>query len=57
MTTVIKQGSSKHVIKKILDELYSKKRTKGLDAHKFCGGLNLKKDPLEIQKELRDEWN
>lgn len=23
---------------------------------RFCGKIKLKKDPLQIQKELRDEW-
>lgn len=29
---------------------------KGVDTLKYCGVIKLKKDPLAIQKRLRDEW-
>lgn len=29
---------------------------KGVDTTRFCGVIKLAKDPLVIQKELRDEW-
>ena len=29
---------------------------KGVNTLKYCGVLNLKEDPLTIQKKLRDEW-
>ncbi|GBD92017.1 hypothetical protein BMS3Abin04_02750 [bacterium BMS3Abin04] len=31
-------------------------RSKGLDAKKYCGSIELTKNPLAIQKELRNEW-
>lgn len=31
-------------------------RSKGLNAKKYCGSVELSKDPLIIQKELRNEW-
>ncbi|MDH5367778.1 MAG: hypothetical protein OEW67_12380 [Cyclobacteriaceae bacterium] len=53
MVTVIKKGSDKKVINKILKEAL---RTKGVDTHKYCGVITLKEDPLVIQKRMRDEW-
>jgi hypothetical protein len=29
---------------------------RGLETLKYCGILNLKEDPLAVQKRLRDEW-
>jgi hypothetical protein len=41
-------------------ELYKKKlksiKPNGINAKKYCGKIELKKDPLIIQKEIRDEW-
>jgi len=28
----------------------------GFDAHKYCGTIQLKEDPLETQKKWRDGW-
>jgi hypothetical protein len=43
-------------LEKINEKLSSLSNTKGFDAHKFCGVLKLKKTPLQIQKQMRDEW-
>jgi hypothetical protein len=53
----IKSGQSKKSIKSLLKAWVSKREEKGLDAKKFSGVIKLKKDPLSIQKKLRDEWN
>jgi hypothetical protein len=53
MTIVIKSTSDKESIKKALSSLENKGRFKAL---KYCGKINLKEDPLVIQKKLRDEW-
>lgn len=29
---------------------------KVMEARKYCGTINLKEDPLEIQRKMRDEW-
>ena len=55
MVTIIKQGSKKDSITKVLNRL-SKKSGKGIDTHKYSGLIRLKKDPVDIQKELRNEW-
>lgn len=36
-------------------EKQAEKRSPGL--REFVGSINIDRDPLEIQKELRDEWN
>lgn len=55
MVTVIKKGTPKEEIDRLLGA-HSKKSKKGFDAKKFCGILNIKEDPLELQKKWRDEW-
>jgi len=55
MVTVIKRGASKEEIRSLL-ESHDKKARKGIDVKKYCGVLNLKEDPLELQKKWRNEW-
>jgi len=53
MVTTIKKGASKEIIEKSL------KRTgtqKGFDANKHFNTLKIDKNPIEIQKRLRNEW-
>jgi len=55
MITVIKKGSSAKTVR----EQYRKHRKAGEeknDIRRLCGTISLKKDPLELQKEWRDEW-
>jgi hypothetical protein len=56
MTVVIKKGVDKKEFEKILDSFRKNKKSKGVDTSKHCGTIKLSKDPLVIQKELRDEW-
>jgi hypothetical protein len=53
MATIIKKKSGKRNISKIFNRAVA---SKGVDTRKYCGVIKLKKDPLVIQKELRDEW-
>ncbi|WP_158267573.1 hypothetical protein [Adhaeribacter arboris] len=53
MVTIIKRGTDKQEIEKILANLES---TKKFDAYKYCGVVKLDKDALDIQKIMRDEW-
>ncbi len=53
MTVVIKRNTDKASMRKLLETLTKECR---FDAQKFCGTLNLKRPPLEIQKKMRDEW-
>lgn len=54
MVTTIKKGTSPERIKITLKKRKSK--IKGPDLKKYCGSISLKEDPLEMQKEWRDEW-
>jgi len=53
MVTILKKGTSKKSIQKILQKIRTKR---GLDAFKYCGIIKLKEDPLLIQKQMRNEW-
>jgi hypothetical protein len=54
----IKRGASKAEIEQLLQQLLSQqeKKRKGFDAYEFCGSVKLKSDPLDYQKNLRNEW-
>lgn len=53
MVTIIKKGADKKEIEKVLSNLKSPKK---FDAYKYCASVNLREDPLDIQKKMRDEW-
>ena len=40
----------------IITEQITKKGEKQIDAYKYCGTITIDKDALQIQKEMRDEW-
>jgi hypothetical protein len=54
MVTIVKEGASASVIKKILSRL---KKNYGFSSKKHSGVIKLKEDPMEIQKKMRDEWS
>lgn len=56
MVTIIKSGTSKNKIKSLLARQEKKKKPKMINLQKYCGILNLKEDPLTVQKKWRDEW-
>jgi hypothetical protein len=57
MTTTLRKGSTEEEFARLLEDLNSRAKAKGgLDAKKYCGSLKMDIDPLEIQKDLRDEW-
>jgi hypothetical protein len=53
MVLVLKKGASKKEIELIGKKL---KQNMGVNVLKHCGTVKLKKDPLEIQNSLRNEW-
>ncbi|WP_414524216.1 hypothetical protein [Umezakia ovalisporum] len=53
MVTVIKKGISKTSLRHLVKKTQVKK---GIDAQKYCGVIKLKEHPVDIQKNLRDEW-
>lgn len=54
MVVIIRKGSTSEQIARALNRL---RRKKGFNALKYAGILELKEDPLKIQKALRDEWH
>lgn len=54
MVTIIKKGTPKEEAKKFVDEAVAKAGKK--DLRKFAGFLKTEIDPMEYQKQLRDEW-
>jgi hypothetical protein len=53
MVTTIKNGDSKEIIEKSIKKTSIKK---GFDANKHLNSIKLDKSPIEIQKQLRNEW-
>ena len=54
MTVVIKRFADKASIRKLLGAL---PKVSKFDSQKFCGVLKLSRSPIDIQKEMRDEWH
>jgi hypothetical protein len=53
MTIILKKGQH---LEDLLPPNAIIKGSKRLNAKKYVGVLNLKEDPMEIQKRMRDEW-
>lgn len=53
MVLVLKKGATKKEMESITHKLEKKI---GVDTKKYCGVIQLKENPLAIQKEMRDEW-
>ena len=56
MTLVLKKGASKQEMRALEEKLQQLPARKQIDASKYSGTIQLKEDPLTIQKKLRDEW-
>ena len=56
MVTVLRQGATKKSIRTILENVAKDLTQKGVDVYKYVGKISLKKDALNIQRELRNEW-
>jgi len=56
MVMVLKSGATKKSIRSILNSLAKDLKPKGVDVYKYCGKISLNKDALNIQRELRNEW-
>ncbi|MEO6685540.1 MAG: hypothetical protein ABIN24_06225 [Dyadobacter sp.] len=53
MVFILKKGQR---LEEVLTQVTLPQGKKRLNAKKYVGILNLKEDPLEIQKRMRDEW-
>ncbi len=56
MVLLLKKGANKKEIEAIEKKLYKEKVLPGFNAKKYNGVLSLKNDPLNIQVDLRNEW-
>jgi len=57
MTITIDKGANKQTIAQLWEKIQkSKSANKGLDTNKYCGKVVLSVDPMEIQEQLRNEW-
>lgn len=56
MTFIINNKTDKKEFEQKLQLLIKNRSKKVVHTMKFCGTITLKKDPLQIQKEMRDEW-
>ncbi len=56
MVTIIRKDSSEKELKEAMQKLSERQKEKGVDTFKYCGIIRLKKDPLLIQKKMRNEW-
>ena len=54
MVTIIKKGTPREEIKKRITNAVSKSRKR--DISKYAGKLKLEVDPLDYQKQMRNEW-
>lgn len=53
MVLVLKNGATKQQMQSLTKKI---KKANGVDTRKYCGVIKLKHDPLEIQKQMRNEW-
>lgn len=56
MTFIINKNTTKQEFVKLLASIKVNKKVKGIDLSKHCGVLKLNKDALQIQKEMRNDW-
>lgn len=56
MTFIINKKTTKKEFVKLLSSIKKSKKTNGIDLFKHCGVITLKKDALQIQKEMRNDW-
>lgn len=54
MVTIIKKGTPRKEIKKRINDAVSKSRRRNIK--KYAGKLKLDIDPLEYQRQMRNEW-
>ncbi len=56
MLATLKYGSDLKTMNEILKKISLLKASKGVDAKKYCGIIQLSESPITIQKRMRDEW-
>ncbi len=56
MVTIIQKGTSREALQSLLAERLKKRSRKGVDVKKYAGTIQLKHDPVSLQKQWRNEW-
>lgn len=56
MIITLKQGSTQKLINEMMQKFFRKKKTRGIDASKYCGVLKMEEDALTVQHKLRNDW-
>jgi len=56
MIFVLKKGASESEIEQANEKFRLFRQGRNIEPEKFCGLIKLGNDPLQIQKQLRDEW-
>jgi len=56
MVTIIQKGTSREALQSLLAERLKKRSRKGVDVRKYAGTIQLKQDPVSLQKQWRNEW-
>ena len=56
MEIVIKNGMKKREIERKLKELENSSEKKPFNPYKYLGKIDWKEAPMNIQKQMRDEW-
>ena len=57
MVMILKKGSDKKSIELLRSKLVDlKPKRRGIDAYKYCGVITLQGSPVDIQKNMRSEW-
>ncbi len=54
MVFVLRKGATKKEIEELNKQLAQIRPRKAMDAHKYCGTIKLKEDPLVVQKRIRE---
>jgi len=56
MATIIKKGASPKTVLRKYREHVKATPTPKRSLRKYCGSVSLKRDPVDLQKEWRNEW-
>ena len=56
MVTIIQKGTSREAMQTLLAKRLQKRSRKGVDVKKYAGSIQLKQDPVSLQKQWRNEW-
>ena len=54
MTLTINNNTNNEEIEKLLNSISQESQ---FESEKYLGKIKLEKDPVELQKAMRDEWN